>query len=472
MDLENPHKKPIPSSKATLVKGALTENMVKRITLGFLKSHYRYRPRSGETELSSDMRGKGGIIADGFLSFPQEDGTKFTATFEATSYDTREEVRYTPQKEKLLWDGIAVSSLSTAFWYHWHYLKETGWIPSEIGFFIAICLGIALFGVILLSFQLIFSRFPRYRHIYAIEQFKQYHANEQWIAVAEDVFHDRENNKYYKELRSQCTYNGFGLILIDANHKPHLHLTPSREDTFKKKRKVLQFETLKEFTQRLQQGMNAEPRLSYLERIRKNYYHQFMLSVFAIFLISWVLYYEYQKKKIIYVDEKTYPSTIIEKTKGNSREPAYVLIDSNFLEPYDLTKAGYLQIQERLPSFDWNLNQETDIVINDGGGHFIDYDCERLYTFQSTKYIVLDAIFPDLLSARQYIDDLKSSNISASCLWLGCFSNEEGGYGVFHGMLYNDTNEAGRYLMGFRKRFPQLFKEKKLQIKPLKPVSN
>lgn len=62
-----------------------------------------------------DVRSKTGIIADGHLSFPMEDGQSFVATFEATSYDTREEVRYRIQSRLLIWDSLAVGSILTAF---------------------------------------------------------------------------------------------------------------------------------------------------------------------------------------------------------------------------------------------------------------------------------------------------------------------------------------------------------------------
>ena len=92
----------------------LSENDIKQTTLRFLKAYYRYRQREGGTTVSSDMRGAGGIIADGFLSYPKPGGEIFHATFEATSQDTRDEVRFKIQKRRLQWDAIAVASLAAA----------------------------------------------------------------------------------------------------------------------------------------------------------------------------------------------------------------------------------------------------------------------------------------------------------------------------------------------------------------------
>ena len=62
----------------------ITESDVKKVTLRFLKHYYRFRPRSRDAFISADMRGMGGIVADGYLGFPQDDGQLFIATFEAT----------------------------------------------------------------------------------------------------------------------------------------------------------------------------------------------------------------------------------------------------------------------------------------------------------------------------------------------------------------------------------------------------
>ena len=65
--------------------------------------------------------------------------------------------------------------------------------------------------------------FPRYRYIYAVEQFKKYHADEQWVAIGEDVF-ENPNDKYLKELKKQCVYNGFGLISMGVCRSPEAGL--------------------------------------------------------------------------------------------------------------------------------------------------------------------------------------------------------------------------------------------------------
>ena len=78
------------------------------------------------------------------------------------------------------------------------------------------------------------------RYIYAIEQFKQYEATEQWIALGEDVF-ESHLVKDFVELREQCVDNGFGLVMVDKNLDVQMLITPAR-DAVIENRKGLVFE--------------------------------------------------------------------------------------------------------------------------------------------------------------------------------------------------------------------------------------
>ena len=108
-------------------------------------------------------------------------------------------------------------------------LMQIGWLGS-----FSLILGV--FGVTFLAYQYLFQWIKRYRYIYAVEQFKRYHADEQWIAIGEDVF-DEPTDPYLKELKDQCVINGFGLMMIDDNLDTHLLITPSRIEVFGEKKR-------------------------------------------------------------------------------------------------------------------------------------------------------------------------------------------------------------------------------------------
>ena len=89
----------------------LSEDTIKRATLTFMKTYYKFRPRAGETTITYDMIHPSGVIVDGYLTFLKENGKPFVATFEATSAASATEVRFSLQKKQLIWDAIAAGTL-------------------------------------------------------------------------------------------------------------------------------------------------------------------------------------------------------------------------------------------------------------------------------------------------------------------------------------------------------------------------
>ncbi|MCB0635999.1 MAG: hypothetical protein KDC54_05255, partial [Lewinella sp.] len=311
---------------------SLTENTIKQVALGFLKSFYRLRPRApGAATLSGlDLRGGQRIIVDGFLKFIQEDNIPFMATFEATSYDTRDEVHYRPRLSYVYWDGIVFASLTLAVL--GAVLHISGFHPVVVyGPRLALLylLGLGLFLVLL--YRSLFYRLRRYRYITAVEQFKQYQADDQWIAIGYDVFHPGEERKR-RELIRQCVRFGFGLIEIDARRQPRLIMAPSKAANFVPQRNFLRLETLQDWGQRM--GQMARPwrrRLRiwiqrkvlgrhasrYFRWFPRTYYHQMALAALGRVGIGYLYYQEYQKLPIHYVNERIYNRRLARAAESN-----------------------------------------------------------------------------------------------------------------------------------------------------------
>ena len=127
----------------------LSEDIIKKAGLRFLKSYYRQRERSGAgaTHARYDMMTEGGIIVDGHLSFTATNGAPFTATLEATSSLTKDEVRCKRQKTLLFWDSFAVATVSSALVFSYSYAFDQFTI-NQIGFAaeILLMLVINIFG--------------------------------------------------------------------------------------------------------------------------------------------------------------------------------------------------------------------------------------------------------------------------------------------------------------------------------------
>jgi len=232
--------------------GTLDEDAVKRRFIPFLKDFYRHRyePMPGSMEVRFDNISQEGLVADGMLQFLKPDGQKFTCTYEATSKQKIEEVTYTVNIEYFLWDCAAVASVATAVVYLVSYVAQMRWLIA-LGWTgnLGLLTGIWMIGF--LGWYFTMRQWKKYRFVYAIAQFDRYEADDQWVALAEDVF-PAPTNPYLIELKNQCIYKGYGLAIIPADGPVRVLVAPSRLDEFGKNRKVVEWFTEQQWFQKVQ----------------------------------------------------------------------------------------------------------------------------------------------------------------------------------------------------------------------------
>ncbi|MEL7120792.1 MAG: hypothetical protein AAFO07_15175 [Bacteroidota bacterium] len=444
----------------------LTEMEIQKIAIGCLKHYYRYYPRVGETTAKVNVRAEGDIIADGYLSFEQEDGSTFTATLEATSRMTSKEVKYRMQYSLLFWDSFTVGSYVTLGFIAWqHIFRDNLWV-AQYGTVVAILFQLAILLLSMATFAGLFSRRKRYRYIYAIAQFKQYYANDQWIAVGEDVFVSK-NDKHLKELMNQCVIHGMGLILIDRASVPHIRIAPARVDHFDHKRKVLEFGTLEELTKNVVVSNNMRTGISkYLPKIQlpfdtsslqtirfqTPYGNQIVLSLIAIILSTIIMFRQHkEEKEITYVDELTYPQLMASKRLY----PYYYLgldtvypLDTPYIVkiPRDVNASKYV-----LTKGDY---RQAGLIIYSSEGIMVEYACERLNDISTSKFAITAGRFSTMEELRKVIIRLNQQGITASGLWAGCFSDSDE-YLLYIGDLYFNVDEARADLRVIRNRLRQ-----------------
>ncbi|MBN8684739.1 MAG: hypothetical protein J0L99_18960 [Chitinophagales bacterium] len=235
----------------------LTEDVIKQRFIPFLKDFYRHRyePMPNTTEVSFDNVAEGGLVADGMMRFRKSDNSPFLCAYEATSLDKIGEVKFVRNVRYFLWDcvafGLVVAAIAylIAYYAFLLWLVKIHWI-GNVGFIA----GFFLLGA--LGWYFTMGKWRKYRFIHAIEQFKLYRADEQWIALGEDVFPAR-NDPFFQELRHQCTYNGFGLAIVPFDGFVEKIQDPSRLSIYGEDRSMAHWLTRTQWYQAFQQGKKA-----------------------------------------------------------------------------------------------------------------------------------------------------------------------------------------------------------------------
>ena len=239
----------------------LTEQDIKTAFLPFLRVYYRnsyeYAPESEQSSL--DNVSAEGYVADGMLRFRKPDGSVFTCTYEATSVDKNEEVKFSLNLPYFLWDCAAFGAAMAAVNYGWMFyarietLKAMTW-PAKIG----MPLGVALIGFFIWYFC--FRNWKKYSYVFALEQFKRYTADEQWVALGADVF-PSPVDPYFLELKDQCIYNGFGLGLVYPDLTVRPIAAPARLGVFGADRAMVHWLTRTELYQAMSTNAQAAARM-------------------------------------------------------------------------------------------------------------------------------------------------------------------------------------------------------------------
>lgn len=428
----------------------LSEDTIKRATLSFMKTYYKFRPRKGETLISYDKMHPSGIIVDGHLEFPKEDGALFVATFESTSAATAQEVRYTLQKQQLMWDGLAMSSVITAtiMLILWVY---NVWSLTIAGWLFSVLLVASLVGLTYLAFQMFFRNAGRYRYIYAIEQFKQYHADEQWVALAHDVFSDGGDSNFV-ELKNQCVENGFGLVIVDKEEHVNLLITPAREEVFGKRRRSLKFME----NPSIQSLRNFAP--SNLQRYKRPYMAQALMCLFSLAILSGMFYRQWQLRPVqTFFSEINYQDSLSRLAKRLEPEPEGYEIKKEVPSKEARLSTDPLSRLNAQQSETGNVAAKENIGLyvytpTDG---YLTYDCERA-NMRGTKYVVQDILYTNFEEARKRIDQLKTYGLIANCISLHCTQSTSSGYCVYYDLMYGSEESANNKANQIKKELMDL----------------
>lgn len=216
-----------------------TEQQIRGLAINFLRQHYKLRPRSGTsgTRVVPKVHYYQGVTIDARLAFQQPDLNWFTATVEATSMDTIQEVVYRTNWFRIFAYGVLSGLLVVGLFMALTQVQGFNlwqWFGGNTAFgalFLAFVLVTAIVSLLL-------SLSREFRYIYAVEQFKRFYANAQWIACDKEVL-DNLPEKSLEELRRQCIQHGFGMLEILPGNRVRDLIEPSHIDHFAGRRSRL-----------------------------------------------------------------------------------------------------------------------------------------------------------------------------------------------------------------------------------------
>jgi hypothetical protein len=472
----------------------LTEDNIKHATLGFLKTYYKNNSSRGfgDSLATLNMKTGKGIIADGYLKFSLADNPmkdlsadkaekaflknkgktdqnekSFLATFEATSQSTAEEIQYRVQNTLLFFDALAIASMVAAGSYGYNFMNDQ-FTLNELGVFKFFAGFFAVLLVSMVLYILFFRNLPRYRYIYAIAQFKKYHADEQWISYGCDVFANADN-KYFLELRKQCIRQGFGLISVNELGQPNLVITPARENKFGFRRKAKDFFETKTADNKAFKWINGikMPKIHSpidaedYERYTKSYWKQAIIIGVMCFAMGEIYLEELKNPNIVYMNEAEYEAKIKEAMKDNQPEPREYQeedrVENDASEKTRkrevLTEKGKGKQALQIPpkkSPPLIATQKNALIISTGIKDYITYDCRRLSALKGNHFLVEIATAYNTENAIQKMTTFNENGFRTNALWLGCFTNKKE-YVVYLDDIFNNKNAAVQRATKFQK---------------------
>lgn len=470
----------------------LTEDNIKHATLSFLKTYYKNNSSRGfgNTVATIDMQAGDGIIADGYLKFSvdhnptegmsakeaekiilntkSDNQTKeketFLATFEATSQHTASEIQYRVQRSLLIFDALAISSMVAAASYGYNFMNDQ-FTLNQLGTFKFFA---GFFGVMLASmvgYMLIFKNLSRYHHIYALAQFKRYHADEQWVSYGEDVFANPDN-KYLLELKKQCIRQGFGLISVDKSLNPSLVITPARDSELSTSNRIKHFFKEKTAKNKAFKWVNGIKMPSFKSpintsdytRYTKSYWKQTAVILAMLFVMGEIYLEELKNPNIVYLDEATYQAQLKKIVDNKIVEPVDFLEDEFIPESQqheDKTKSTKKSTTANqkvaLPPKPKSLRAKKDaIIISTGFEKYVSYDCSRLSAMDGNNFLVQIETAYSSAEAIRKVQYFNKNGFKANAIWLGCFINKRF-YVVYLDDIFDNKNAATQRLEKYQK---------------------
>jgi hypothetical protein len=276
----------------------------------------------------------------------------------------------------------------------------------------------------------------RYRWIPALEQFKAYHAEEQWIAVGEGVF-DEVHQTEWLELRKQCLYNGFGLVKFTHDFQQTTYLTPARQELFGGRRKR------SFFFERTNPGLMASLNASaqFLPRELHLLRHQWAMMFGAVALCVFVYFQLHQSKPEQTISEMPWLQDsllALQQTAIPEEETPDLEALKSIGAPG--TDAPVTKKKEKPKPVAPKTAKKSQEVFTPKGGSSA--DCQLPVNGTGTKYYVQEGIYSTRSQAGARVKQLAGSGVPAHMIPGNCLGVVKGSYIIYLGDFVDSEANA------------------------------
>ena len=442
-----------------------TEQQIRGLAINFLRFHYKLRPRylgAAGTRIVDKPHYYQGVLIDARLAYQRPDRSYFTATVEATSVDRQDEILYQTNYWRITIHALVGSFILSA---------AASWAGPQVqgtnlfrlfgtpNAYLVIASGwVAIFLLV----GAVLRRLKRYRYIYAVDQFKHFYADAQWMAYDVAIFaaDTWRTQRQYRELERQCVKYGFGLLAVEEDKVVRNVMSPSQVDQFGGHRiklprwlaraevaaprvAVLPPELVdplapdaptaevvparpgrpKVYRQLGRRGvlLRARLRRSYRKlypsglRRRPGFYELggwvFVLGIPAVLFFGWGVY-----------RQAAYSPVALDGRKGAEPDLAILEPAGKAAPPLDIEEGEYqhqrdsLSVEEgpvRVPDEELVAPADIEVVdslkryrLDEDGVARVDYDCLPLYTVGEPVFILLFGRYASFAAAREWALEL------------------------------------------------------------------
>lgn len=369
------------------MKKKLPEGYIKKKALQFLhQEYYRRCPINGIIYKELEAYTKEGKRADGLIIFRQKGRNPFVASLEAKSANTLGSLVEQMDLARIVDDGLKIAVCSFAF--IWLLAWMAG-VRQVLDPALALLMGACWIWMV----KTYISRvqplgLKRHAKIGALQQLKQYPADERWLAIGTDSL-----SKVYQfhRLLQHCRKAGIGLLVVHQVGSPKVHVHP-------------RFSTRSDVTDYSQYYKNASLALKRIQKAKKQKgYGKPTRAQFSYRLQL----YSIASASILFCLLILVPPPLDEPTLSKVKKAL----------PQARTQSAKYQSPSPLPKP--REQGPFDVMAN------FDQDCQYL-SFQGRRLLLVDQFYFTKEAAIDRVALLQAIGFSkANYFWLPCYDNSQ-----------------------------------------------